>query len=50
MTLCHFWVLQPGVLLREIYIIGADVLVGAGVAILSGCTFTNSQLFLNGRY
>jgi hypothetical protein len=47
-TLSHFWVMQPGVLLREIYVIGADMLVVAGVAILSGCTFTNSQLFLNG--
>jgi len=47
-TLSHFWVLQPGVLLREIYVIGADMLVVAGVAILSGVTFTNSQLFING--
>ncbi len=47
-TLSHFWVLQPGVLLREIYVIGADMLVLAGVAVLSGCTFTNSQLFING--
>ena len=47
-TLSHFWVLQPGVLLREIYVIGADMLVVAGVAVLSGVTFTNSQLFING--
>ncbi len=47
-TLSHFWVLQPGVLLREIYVIGADVLSVAGVVVLSGVTFTNSQLFLNG--
>jgi len=47
-TLSHFWVLQPGVLLREIYMIGADELVVAGVAVLSGVTFTNSQLFING--
>jgi hypothetical protein len=47
-TLCHFWVMQPGVLIREIHIVGADVLVVAGVAIMSGCTFTNSQMFLNG--
>jgi len=47
-TLSHFWVLQPGVLLREIYVIGGDVLQISGVAVFSGCTFTNSQLFLNG--
>jgi hypothetical protein len=47
-TLSHFWVMQPGVLFREIYVIGADMLVVAGVAVLSGCTFTNSQLFING--
>jgi hypothetical protein len=47
-TLSHFWVLQAGVLLREIYVIGADMLVVAGVAVLSGVTFTNSQLFING--
>ena len=47
-TLSHFWVLQPGVLLREIYVVGADMLVVAGVAVLSGVTFTNSQMFLNG--
>lgn len=47
-TLSHFWVLQPGVLFREIYVVGADLLVVAGVAVLSGVTFTNSQLFING--
>ena len=48
-TLSHFWTLQVGVILREMYVIGGDVLVGAGVAIISGCTFTNNQLFLNGN-
>ncbi|KAM3568465.1 hypothetical protein VYU27_009412 [Nannochloropsis oceanica] len=47
-TLSHFWVLQPGVLLRELYVVGGDVLMVSGVAVFSGCTFTNSQLFLNG--
>ncbi len=47
-TLSHFWVLAPGVLLRELYIVGGDILMVAGVTVLSGCTFTNSQLFLNG--
>jgi hypothetical protein len=27
-SLCHFYVLQPGVALREIYVVGGDVLVG----------------------
>lgn len=46
-TLCHFWVMQPGVLLREVYLMGAEILLGAGVLVVSGSTFTNSQIFLN---
>jgi hypothetical protein len=46
-SLCHFYVLQPGVALREIYVVGGDVLVLAGVVVLTGCTFTNTQFFLN---
>lgn len=46
-TLCHFWVMQPGVVLREVHIFGAEILIGAGVLVVSGSTFTNTQLFLN---
>lgn len=47
-TLSHFFVISTGVLVREIYVVGGDILQVTGVVVLSGCTFTNSQLFLNG--
>ncbi len=47
-TLSHFWTLQPGVMLRELYVIGAEMLTVAGVAVISGCTLTHSALFING--
>jgi hypothetical protein len=47
-TLSHFWTMQPGVMLRELYVIGAEMLTVAGVAVISGCTFTHSALFING--
>jgi hypothetical protein len=47
-TLSHFFVLSTGVLIRELYVVGGDILQVSGVVVLSGCTFTNSQLFLNG--
>ena len=47
-TLSHFWTMQPGVMLRELYVIGAEMLTVAGVAIISGCTMTHSALFING--
>jgi hypothetical protein len=47
-TLSHFWTMQPGVMLRELYVIGAEMLTVAGVAVISGCTMTHSALFING--
>lgn len=38
-----------GVLLREFYVLGGDILVGAGVLIFTASTISNTQLFLNGK-
>ena len=47
MTDSHFYVTRPGVLFREVYTVGGQVLVLAGNAIFTGCTFTSSLLFVN---
>jgi len=43
----HFYVTRPGVLFREVYTVGGQVLIFAGNAIFTGCTFTSSLLFVN---
>jgi len=38
-----------GVFIREFYVLGGDILVGAGVLVLSASVISNNQLFLNGE-
>jgi len=38
-----------GVFIREFYVVGGDMLVGAGLLICTATVFTNDQLFLNGE-
>lgn len=47
LTDCHFYVTRPGVLFREVYTIGGQVLVLGGHAVLTGCTFLSNVLFVN---
>jgi len=47
MTDCHFYVTRPGVLFREVYTVGGQVLLLGGHAVLTGCTFLSNILFVN---
>jgi len=39
-----------GVFVREVLVLGGDVLLGAGLLVITASIFTNNQLFLNGVY
>jgi len=47
MTDVHIYVTRPGVLFREVYTVGGQVLLLAGNAVFTGCTFLSNLLFVN---
>ena len=38
---------RPGVLFREVYTVGGQILVLGGSAILTGCSFSSSSKYLH---
>lgn len=45
-TNSHCWVFRPGVLFREVYTVGGQILVLGGAAVLTGCSFTSSSKYV----